>query len=264
MSLAENGYVILNSVFTEEQLIPVRRLTDEIISYADKGLVDPFRRYYHGHRSDQGAIYDLYQRHPEFQEFAKNARVLDAIEEVVGSTIFLYVNSLVFKPKGRNNVVPWHQDFISRPNEPIKYIAWMALDDANRENGCMKVIPGSHAEGAMKWHRVKGETHHDRVDPEHVDESKTFYCEVKAGDVLIFHNRLLHSSELSDSEKPRRAYRVAYQGLQDVRVPRGAPIVLRGGHPEDLASVYSASEQDGAPPKYKQFLHRVGNRLQQI
>lgn len=242
-NLIDDGYTILKGVFAPDTLAPVVDLVDRALAHASKGLEDPFHNHYMRHRDDQGVLYDLYQRHPEFQPLASHPRILDALESALGPDIYLYVNSLISKPAGKRNGVPWHQDFIKRTDEPVKYIVWMALDDATRENGCVKVIPGSHKAGFLPWHCVEGETHHDRVNPECVDESKAIYAEVNAGDVLIFNQLLLHASDEAHSDKPRRAFRVAYAGFEKVDTPRGAPIVLRGGSPESIAQQYTRPHQ---------------------
>ncbi len=258
-SIAKDGYLILRSVFTEEQLQPIRELADEIIGHAELGLEDVFEDPYMKHRSDQGALYDLYQRHPEFHPFAQNKRILDAVSDYLGDDIVLYVNSMIYKPEGRNNEVPWHQDFLSRPDETDKLIVWMAMDDAKIENGCLKVIPGTHTTGGFPWYRVKGETHHDRIKLDGVDLTKAQYCELNAGDVLIFHQHVLHGSDKVDTPTARRGYRVAYQAISRNKVPRGGAIVVRGGRPNSLKNKFTKKAE--VTPAVKDFLHKVGKRL---
>ena len=77
--LKEDGAQILRGVFSKEETQNLKKLVSAIVEYADQGLEDPFERYYMGHISDQGVLYDLFQRHPEFQDFAKNPRILDAL-----------------------------------------------------------------------------------------------------------------------------------------------------------------------------------------
>lgn len=268
----EDGFVILENVFNEDTLVKMRDLTDRIVEYGEKELEDPFSSYYMRHRTDQGALYDLFQRHPEFQEMARNEAILDTITTAVGQDVFLYENSLVYKPKGKDNEVPWHQDFINRPTEPIKFIAWIALDDVKIENGAMKVIPGSHKQGFLPWFHVPGQTHHTRVVLDSVDTTKYVFAELNAGDVLIFNQLLLHSSDRIISTKPRRAYRISYQGFQQVFTPRGTPIVLKGGLPESISQRYNkayvkpepvvaAAPVDTTPPKQKSYLHKVINHI---
>lgn len=221
-----NGYLIVKSVIEEDQLITIRKICDEIAKYAELNNSDLFANYYLKHRPDQGVLYDLYQRFPEFSQLARNQVIIDVISDVYSKNFFLYENSLVYKPKGKANGVAWHQDFINRPKEPLKVIAWIALDDISQENGCMYAIPGSHKLGFLPWVTLKGETHHTRVDISKVDTSQAVPLEMSAGDVLIFHQLLLHSSKEVHTELPRRAYRVSYQNFEQSFTPRGTPIVI--------------------------------------
>jgi phytanoyl-CoA hydroxylase len=252
-SFHKNGFIVLKNVFPESQLTKLRQLQEQIVSYADMNLEDPFLPWSIDHRPDQGVLYDLYQRHPEFQALAKNERILDCLELVLGKNIFLYDNSLIYKPKGRRNGVPWHQDFLSRPTEPLKIVVWMALDKVTKENGTIQVIPGSHQNGHLPWHRVNGETHHDRVNKEVVEKNidKRIYVELNAGDVLLFNMLLLHGSDEVNTDLPRRVFRCSYQSMEkQIFTPRQSPIVVRGGRPEFLAQQYASQKLVFPQKKY--------------
>lgn len=269
----DHGFVILKKVFDQDTLVKMRGLTERIIADGEQGLEDPFSNYYMRHRTDQGALYDLFQRHPEFQEMARNKVILDEIAKIVGDDIFLYENSLVYKPKGKNNEVPWHQDFINRPTEPIKFIAWIALDDVLIDNGAMKLIPGSHKNGFLPWFTIPGETHHTRLKLDGIPLDDFIYAELDAGDVLIFNQLLLHSSDRITSEKARRAYRISYQGFEQIFTPRSVPIVLRGGTPENVRKRYSKPFEKPQPAAQAnghkknivlRILNRIGGKLQRL
>lgn len=262
--LKEQGFVIIKNAIPESKLVELRVLQSRIVEYADKNLVDPFKDYYLNHRSDQGVLYDLYQRHPEFQDLVKNDKVLDALEVVLGPNIYLYDNSLIYKPKGRRNEVPWHQDFMSRPDEPLKYIVWMALDNVVKENGALKVIPGSHKEGFLPWYRVKGETHHDRVNKDEVEKRKDqiTYLEMEPGDILIFHMLTMHGSDEVSSDLPRRAFRCSYQSMdENIFSPRATPVVVRGGSPEFLAKKFKKNKSLKPKSKFTKGLNLIGYKL---
>lgn len=258
-SLKENGYIVLKGVFGENELSKVRELTSDIVDYGELGLEDPFDQYFMRHRVDQGALYDIYFRHPEFRKMADNDTILDELETVLGKDIFLYENSLVYKPKGKNNEVPWHQDFMNRPDEPEKYIVWIALDDVTIENGALKIIPQSHKLGFLSWFKVKNETHHTRLKLDGVDLDSQQFVEMKAGDVLIFHQLVIHGSDKITSDAPRRAFRFACQGFESIYSPRAVPVVLRGGKPEELKRKFPNQFKEIG--KVKEIIHKVGKKL---
>ncbi len=263
VDLESDGFVILRGVYGDSFLRRIRKMTDEVIEFFNSDRFDPFEKYYLKHRTDQGVLYDLYQRFPEYQTMAKNELILDTLESVLGPNIFMYENSLVYKPPGKRNGVPFHQDFISRPNEPIKYVAWMALDKITKDNGCLYAIPGSHKNGFLKWHRVKGETHHDRIVPGQFDENDAVALEMEPGDVLVFNMLVVHGSKEVHTESPRRAYRVSYQNFDHIFTPRGTPIVMRGGLPSTTQALTFEMNRDHKSGLQK-FINRVGRRLAQI
>jgi len=201
-SIQEDGFTIMRNVFSEDVLAPLRKETEEIVEHFETATADPFEKYYLKHRVDQGVLYDLFQRFPSFQPLAQNKIILDTLEEVLGQNIFMYENSLVYKPKGKRNGVPFHQDFISRPKEPLKFIVWISLDKVTEENGCLKVIPKSHKNGFLKWHRVNGETHHDRIAPGQINPEQAVNVLMNPGDVLIFNMLLVHGSDEVDAKTP--------------------------------------------------------------
>lgn len=242
--IKKDGFTILRGVFSQEKTDSMRALLGDIVAFAQTNREDPFTKYYLPHRTDQGVLYDLFQRHPQFESMAREPQILDALVAVLGEDIFLYENSVVYKPKGKRNGVPFHQDFISKPNEPRKYIAWMAVDEVTADGGALKVIPGSHESGFLPWHRVRGETHHDRIDQALVDDLETVKIIMQPGDVLIFNQLIVHGSDEAHTDSLRLVYRASYQGFDEILVPRGSPIVVRGGMPAALAGRYSSPAKD--------------------
>ena len=253
------GYTVMKGVFPEEELVPMRTRTEQIIHYALRNNCDLFTNYYLRHRVDQGVLYDLFQRFPEFPPLARHPAIVTMLQNIYARNFFLYENSLVYKPPRGDNAVPWHQDFMNRADEPFKVIVWMALDDVDEENGCIYAIPGSHLTGYRSWYKVRGETHHTRLRLDDLDLSRAVPLTLRAGDVLIFHCALLHSSKNVHSERPRRAYRVAYQSFTQTYTPRGSPIVISMLDDSDLTRVCNYE-----PNSLVRLLHKVGDRLKRL
>lgn len=272
-SIRNDGFYILRDVIDEAILRDIRTLTGDIVEYHQEGNVDPYaipHLEYLDHRTDQGALYDVFQRHPEFQRIARNERVLDAVSAILGPNVQLYVNSVVYKAESGDNEVPFHQDFMSREEESDKIIAWMPMYDVGPENGCLKAIPGSHKAGTLSWHREEGETHHDRLDSDQFDEEDAVYLEMNAGDVLLFHQNVVHGSDpITRSDNPRYAYRVVYKAPEkgENYVPRTGPIMLRGNDPESLreGGLQATAEEYGETyPRVKRLVRAVGRRLMNL
>ena len=103
----------------------------------------------------------------------------------------------------------WHQDERFIPTRDRSLVgAWIALDDADAANGCLRVIPGSHRDGRIWPFRP----HDDPAEYDPTDEAYGFddatetLVEVRSGDVVFFNGYLLHRSLRNRSERSRRAF----------------------------------------------------------
>jgi ectoine hydroxylase-related dioxygenase (phytanoyl-CoA dioxygenase family) len=101
----------------------------------------------------------------------------------------------------------WHQDEIYIPTRDRSLVgAWIAVDDATRENGCLWVIPGSHKTGYLYSQREHNNPQEFDFAPESYgfDESMEIPVEVEAGTLVFFNGYLLHRSRKNRSEIYRR------------------------------------------------------------
>jgi ectoine hydroxylase len=108
----------------------------------------------------------------------------------------------------------------------------IALDPATRENGCLKVLVGSHLLGRLDHGRQGSQV---GADPERIsaieERLPVRYIEARSGSAIFFHCNLLHASEPNLSDRPRRAYICCYNAFSNVPVlgkghGRPAPIPL--------------------------------------
>jgi len=109
--------------------------------------------------------------------------------------------------------VLWHQDGSFWPLEPMDVVTlWLAIDDSTPENGCMRVIPGSHRQNLQGLQRrtdvenVLG----SGLDPALVDESQARDVALDPGDVSIHHPNVIHDSQANNSQRWRRGLTIRY------------------------------------------------------
>ena len=103
----------------------------------------------------------------------------------------------------------WHQDYgywyknqFMFPDQLISVM--VALTPANKANGCLQVIKGSHKLGRVNHGFAGEQVGADMVFVDHALKTMDLiYCELDPGDALIFHSNLLHRSEANISDKPR-------------------------------------------------------------
>ena len=187
-------------------------------------------RWYLKHRIDDGVLYDLYQRLPVVRSICDDPILQDILANFFQSPYYLYVNSYLFKPGDRDNVVPWHQDFLSRPNQSEKVIAWVSIDQTGPLNGELRVIPGSHRSGFRPMKVEPDKTHHTSVALNNDEKNDILDLETKPVDVNLFSNFLVHSSTQNSTGKPRRALRFASKSLDDASLPRGSILMMGVDH----------------------------------
>ena len=134
---------------------------------------------------------------PFWVRLVSDERLVDIAEIFVGPDIALFASHYICKPPSDGHPVLWHQDGSYWPLEPMKVVTlWLAVDDSTPENGCMRVIPGTHT---LDLQEMKPRTDIPNVlssgiDPELVDESRAVDFVLKAGDVSVHHPNIIHGS----------------------------------------------------------------------
>lgn len=141
---------------------------------------------------------------PALQAVATDARWAPIVLPLVGTgDARLYWEQAVAKPPQARTELPWHQDNGYTPLVPEEYVTcWLALDDAELDNGCLWVIPGSHRQGTLPHHNGAGpfRVGHDGPDLDGVP------VPVERGSVLVFSSLLMHRSGPNTTDRPRRAW----------------------------------------------------------
>jgi ectoine hydroxylase-related dioxygenase (phytanoyl-CoA dioxygenase family) len=173
---------------------------------------------------------------------ATHPRVLDAVEAVLGPDVLLLASNFFCKYPAQERgerFVAWHQDVTYWGLEPPRAItAWIAIDDADEENGCMSVIPGSHRRGLLehgKSARVGNLLSVNQEVPDGlVDGSRAVSMPLRAGQMSLHDGMLLHGSHPNRSVRRRCGLAVRFT-TPDVRQVaanslRGyyRPVLVRG------------------------------------
>jgi hypothetical protein len=206
-----NGFLIVRNLAGSGDIRKMRDWADERF----EGVPTP--RIQMLHRIDPVAEYGLLL-----------PRVLDVIEALVGPDVLALQSMIFYNPPGKGGQ-GWHQDSYYIRTHPDTLIgAWIALEDADEENGCLWVAPGSHtepiyppvdpagglihAEGVFADLFVAENASNQDDDVNALTKVAQKYDRIvpaimRAGDVLFFHSHLLHRSHKNRSEsRLRRSY----------------------------------------------------------
>ena len=135
--------------------------------------------------------------------------LLDLVEQVIGPDIVMWASAVFCKPAATGLEVPWHQDGQYWPIRPRATVtAWIALDDVDRDNGCMRVIPGSQRMGEFA-HDVSDREdlvlsnvlNDPRIDLENIRD-----ITLRAGQLSLHDVNIVHGSQPNTSGRRRAGW----------------------------------------------------------
>lgn len=143
----------------------------------------------------------------ELLQVATDRRWAPIVLPLLGGSARLYWEQGVAKPPQARTELPWHQDNGYAPTIPEQYVTcWLALDDADEDNGCLWVLPGSHHNGTVKHHDVDGSPFRGGYDGPEAGVP----IMVARGSVLVFSSLIMHRSGPNVTDRQRRAWILQY------------------------------------------------------
>ena len=145
-------------------------------------------------------------------------RIVNNVRILLGEEISFFHGKVMLKEARTGGKWEWHQDYGYWYDQgfvfPHLMSAFVALDPATRENGCLQVLRGSHLLGRLSHGEVGDQTGAEEARLSLIESRfERIYCEMDAGDVLFFHCNLLHASGANDSDLHRRAFIMCYNAL---------------------------------------------------
>ncbi len=204
-----DGYVIVSSLFD----------TTEIGLMRDAMEQDPnLRASLYDRKDAQGKSTRMaLWNHPGDSVYglaARTHRVVDTMEDMLGGEVYHYHSKLTAKEPFDGGAWEWHQDYGYWYHNgcmfPYMGSVMVALDRANRENGCLQVLKGSHLAGRVDHGVLQGEqvgADMRRVE-QMIKQMELVYVELEPGDGLFFHANLMHRSDQNRS--PNRRWTVLF------------------------------------------------------
>jgi len=147
-------------------------------------------------------------------DLALHPQILDSVAGIVGDDILVHSTSLFFKRPMTAGFVSWHQDgYYWNLDEPRLVSAWIALTDSAPDNGCLRVVPGSHAR------RMEHRSAPMRADDllasgleiaVAVDEREARDIVLSPGEMSLHHVLIVHGSRANASPRPRIGFAIRY------------------------------------------------------
>ena len=202
---------ILDDSEKKELLSKIDQIEKSVISYPEnKKEQDP------NNPSRLRKINDLALNNQYFLKISKKPEILDIVAKCIGEDIKHFGDQLFMKPPGGVEKTS-HQDSPYFPISPMNLIScWIALDDVNEENGCMKFIPGSHKWGALphteKW--MVGDRGDMCIPNDQIDDKEEVSIHLIAGSASFHHSLLVHRSGPNKTSQSRRGWAIHYMSAK--------------------------------------------------
>ena len=203
------GWAVVDGVFTDEEADRIAQIAldvsqQELTAGGDSYVVD---------ESADGEIAPRkimhpFRKHAAFQAFVMDKRLGDLLTALLGAPPLLATDQLFMKPPHFGSAKPYHQDNFYFQCQPADHVitAWIALDDVDEANGCLRYIDGSHKGPILPHEPIPGEPYNLVPPPELVDLQKESLGLVRKGGVVFHHCQTLHTSHRNESDRWRRGY----------------------------------------------------------
>jgi len=147
---------------------------------------------------------------PGLYDIVAYPRTVNYLRDLMGNNVVCHTSDFINKPPQQTKGGGHHQDATFNAMNARSFIIWLAVEDADVENGCMWFIPGSHKRGV-----VQCDTGHYVIDPSQYGQE--IPCEVPAGYGVFMSDVLMHSSPPNRSQDRHRPGFTATYAPADVR-----------------------------------------------
>src|SRR5438067_7700026 len=237
----EHGYLALEGLLSgdevEECKVALSDLVNKRVAWDDAVNVQ-VEPYYRDGQADERVddpelrvrkIWQFVQVEPRLHRVAHHPRLIPLLDQLIGPGHRLIQDMALIKPPFHGSEKPWHQDTAYFDFLPLGGIvgAWIALDRATVENGCMQVIPGSHLDGPAPHFHVRD----CQMADERVRIDRAVVVPLAPGGVLFFSGLLHHGTPPNLSGDRRRAFQCHYAAAEcrNMTIEEHAELFNEGG-----------------------------------
>ena len=236
----EQGYVAGIQVLDDRQ---VEILCSELAGLMKKSHPGNhlFHEYHSNESKDPNSVLfhalGAWRAEPGFHDVLWSPAFLVPASQLLGGAVRFWHDQLFCKPAHHGGVVAWHQDYSYwTRTEPMSHLTcWIALDDSDRDNGCLYYVPGSHRWKLLPVTGLTGnmEDIMTVLSPEQKQAFQPVPIELKRGQCTFHHPLMVHGSYENRSQRPRRAtlinaFRDGVRSASDQALLAGVPPIAPG------------------------------------
>lgn len=234
-SFRENGFLKLNRpVLTLERTAELRAALERVLAGQSAAKPESITNF-SGSVTENVVIQivNIWEAEPVFREHLYNETIVAAVAELMNTdTVRVWHDQIQVKPPHIGGPTIWHQDHpywpVIQPADLIS--AWVALEDATIENGCMSMVRGSYRWGAYPGGTIGSdrETYGPAPQPGFIPDGETMEVipvEVPAGHVVFHHCLTWHGALPNRSPFNRPAIAVHYMPGHTRYAPQGGHLI---------------------------------------
>ena len=247
------GYVTGLPVFSEDAVNDLHNWYDELSSKLPPNI-------------DINKTNMWHKASKKFHDLCRTTAILDYVEDLLGPNFVQWGGQFFSKEPKDGSVVPWHQDAQYWPLNPSNAVTvWLAVFDTDEENGAMKVVSGSHKMGRFvhKKNTAKNLVLDQEVSFDQLDEKKIVSLNLKAGQISLHNDALLHGSEANNSDRRRCGVTMRFSPTNvkgDLKIwPFFETQLARGVDEFNLNPTAQIPRGEATPQKMFSFSHEFEN-----
>ncbi len=196
-----DGYLAPFRIFDTEEIADIRRYFDQLLA----------RTLASG--GDSYSISTAHLRHGRVYDLLTDPRIVSYVKDLLGDDLIGWGSHFFCKMPDDGKRVSWHQDASYWPLTPSKAVTvWLAIDDANLENACMRFIPGSHWFGHLTYNLPENDDGNvlNQVVAGAEQLGAPVDNQLAAGEISIHSDLLVHGSEANTSRRRRCGLTLRY------------------------------------------------------
>jgi len=235
------GYLKGFRVFSDAEVAGFQALYERVLELLPPGKNVNFVNWWHKRNR---TLYDL----------CMDPRLLDFAEDLLGPSFYLWGSHFFAKEPGDGRVTPWHQDAQYWPLSPQNAVTvFIAFTDCDAENGCLRVVPRTHRGEKLRHHRSDDGRFvlPQEIDAGEFDPAEAVDLELKAGEISLHHDGLVHGSGPNTSHRRRVGFTMRFSSSDvkcDLSVwPNFQAFPARGRDDYRHNPVGAPPTADGAP-----------------
>ena len=219
-------------------LFPIRLVSPREMGTIRRGLEDYLLQSKQNPHNDLLLQYKVHMVFMWADRLVREPALLDVVEELLGPNLLVWNTAVMMKEPHRPGFVTWHQDALYWGNDPAHVVtAWIALTASDRENGCMRMFPGSNRRGLLAHVDTFGRDNmlsRGQKVVEELDEREATDIVLRPGEASIHHTVTVHGSEPNRSDRPRIGFAITYV-VPEAKLagPRTGATVVRGVNTHD-------------------------------